>query len=483
MEESLRLSTEQKLQQRLTPLQVQFVRMLEMTGPEVEEEVRKALDENPALEQRDQEERETNLTQDSSETFNESAEEIQLADYRNEDDIPSYRLEARNHSADDNYYEPIAVDTSGDTLIESLNSQLMEYEFNDTQLQIAQYIIGNLDDNGYITRDISVICDDLAFNAGIDVSLKQIKDIFNIIRQLEPAGIGAVDLRDCLLLQLKRKEQSQLTKIATEIIENQFDLFSKKHYERMKNLLGINGEQLKEAMAMITSLNPKPGSVITGGNNDRTRHIIPDFSVEADPENGTITLTLLNKIPELQIESTFTEEANELSPTATRSQREAATFIKQKRDEASGFIKILKMRQETLYKVMEAIVRLQRDFFMSDDESRIRPMILKDISAITGHDLSVISRATAGKYVMTLRGIYPLKLFFNERPKEDDDTSSHEILSVLKDIISNENKDKPLSDEAITKLLTDKGYDIARRTVAKYREKLGLPVARLRKEL
>lgn len=483
MEESLRLSTEQKLQQRLTPLQVQFVRMLEMTGPEVEEEVRKALDDNPALEQRDQEERETNLTQDSSETFNESAEEVQLADYRNEDDIPSYRLEARNHSADDNYYEPIAVDTSGDTLIESLNSQLMEYDLNDTQLEIAQYIIGNLDDNGYITRDISVICDDLAFNAGIDVSLKQIKDTFNIIRQLEPAGIGAVDLRDCLLLQLKRKEQSHLTKIATEIIENQFDLFSKKHYERMKNLLGINGEQLKEAMEIITSLNPKPGSVITGGNNDRTRHIIPDFSVEADPENETITLTLLNKIPELQIESTFTEEANELSPTATRSQREAATFIKQKRDEASGFIKILKMRQETLYKVMEAIVRLQRDFFMSDDESRIRPMILKDISAITGHDLSVISRATASKYVMTLRGIYPLKLFFNERPKEDDDTSSHEILSVLKDIISNENKDKPLSDEAITKLLTDKGYDIARRTVAKYREKLGLPVARLRKEL
>lgn len=483
MEESLRLSTEQKLQQRLTPLQVQFVRMLEMTGPEVEEEVRRALDDNPALEQCDNDERDNNLTEDSSETFKESAEEVQLADYRDEDDIPSYRLEARNHSADDKYYEPIAVDSSGDSLMESLNNQLMELDITDTQAVIAQYIIGNLDDNGYLTRDIAVIADDLAFNIGINVTPQQVKDVFNLVRRLEPAGVGAVDLRDCLLLQLKRKEQSATTKIAIDIIENYFDLFSKKHYDRMKNLIGINSEQLRDAMTAITSLNPKPGGIMTGGGNDSSRHIIPDFSVEADPDNGTITLTLLNKIPELQIESTFTEEASELSGTATRSQREAATFIKQKRDEANGFIKILKLRQETLYRVMEAIVKLQRDFFLTDDESRIRPMILKDIAAITGHDLSVISRATAGKYVTTLRGTYPLKLFFNERPKDDDDTSSHEILSVIKEIVATENKDKPLSDEAITKILSDKGYDIARRTVAKYREKLGFPVARLRKEL
>lgn len=483
MEESLRLSTEQKLQQRLTPLQVQFVRMLEMTGPEVEEEVRRALDDNPALEQCNHDERDNNLTEDSSETFKESAEEVQLADYRDEDDIPSYRLEARNHSANDKYYEPIAVDSSGDSLMESLNNQLMEFDITDTQSSIAQYIIGNLDDNGYLTRNIATIADDLAFNTGIDVTSQQVKDVFDLVRRLEPAGVGAVDLRDCLLLQLKRKEQSATTKIAIDIIENYFDLFSKKHYDRMKSLIGINGEQLRDAMAVITSLNPKPGGIMTGGGNDRSRHIIPDFSVEADPDNGTITLTLLNKIPELQIESTFTEEASELFGTATRSQREAATFIKQKRDEANGFIKILKLRQETLYRVMEAIVKLQRDFFLTDDESRIRPMILKDIAAITGHDLSVISRATAGKYVTTLRGTYPLKLFFNERPKDDDDTSSHEILSVIKEIVATENKDKPLSDEAITKILSDKGYDIARRTVAKYREKLGFPVARLRKEL
>lgn len=482
MEESLKLSTEQKLQQRLTPLQVQFVRMLEMTGPEVEDEVLRVLDENPALERCDNDNLENNLTEDSSETFNESAEDIQLADYRNEDEIPSYRLEARNHSADDKYYEPIAVDSS-DTLIESLNSQLMEFDLDDKELAIAQYIIGNLDDNGYMTRDITAICDDLAFNVGIDVPLSLIKKIFDIIRSLEPAGVGAVDLRDCLLLQLKRKERSKIIDIATDIIDNYFDLFSKMHYDRMRSLLGISIDELKNAMAVITSLNPKPGSILTGGISDSTRHIIPDFSVEVDNDNGNITLTLLNRIPELQIEETFSENACEISPNATRSQREAATFIKQKRDEANGFIKILKMRQETLYKVMQAIVKLQREFFLTDDESKIRPMILKDISSLTGHDLSVISRATAGKYVMTQRGIYPLKLFFNERPKDDDDTSSHEILAVLKDIISNEDKNKPYSDEAITQILTEKGYDIARRTVAKYREKLGLPVARLRKEL
>ena len=482
IEDSLRLTTEQKLQQRLTPMQVEFGRMLELTCPEVEDEVRRVLDENPALEQRDNDEVQQNLTEDSTETFNETAEDVQIADYRDEDDIPDYRLEARNHSADDKYFEPIAVDSS-DTLIDLLEGQLMEFDLDEIQLAVAQYIIGNLDDNGYLTRSIAAICDDLAFNAGIDIPLNDVKKVFEIVRSLDPAGVGAIDLRDCLLLQLQRKKNTHATKIAIEIIKDYFDLFSKKHYDRMKVSLGINAEELKEAMAIITSLNPKPGSLVSGGSDDRTRHIIPDFSVEADSDNGNITLTLLNRIPELQIEATFSEEACEIPSNASRSQREAATFIKQKRDEASNFIKILKMRQDTLYRVMSAIVKLQREFFMSDDESRIRPMILKDIAAITGHDLSVISRATAGKYVMTQRGIYPLKLFFNERPKDDEDTSSHEILAVLKEIISNENKDKPLSDEAITKILIEKGYDIARRTVAKYREKLGLPVARLRKEL
>lgn len=478
MEESLSLSQEQKLQQRLTPMQVQFVRMLEMTSPELEEEVRRTVDENPALEVADND---NNVSIDSDgETFNESAEDMQLADYRSEDDIPTYRLDAHNRSADDVYYEPLAV-SSDDTIIESLSSQLAEMDLTDKQQMIAQYIIGNLDDNGYLTRSLLQMCEDLTFQGGIDVSMPQVKEVFEVVRTLDPAGIGAIDLRDCLLLQLRRRESSPQIILATEIIADYFDLFSKMHYDRLCSILNISRSQLKDAMAEIRTLNPKPGGVITGSIADeRSRHIIPEFSVDVDGEN--ITLTLLNNIPELQIEQTFVEDNIDMS-TVSRQEREAQAFIKQKRDEAKGFMQVLKKRQETLYRVMSAIVKIQRDFFLTEDESLIRPMILKDIEALTGYDLSVISRATASKYVATQRGVYPLKLFFNERPKDDDDTSLHEIQAVLKEIIDNENKHKPLSDEAITAELVGRGYDIARRTVAKYRERLGLPVARLRKTL
>lgn len=478
MEESLSLSQEQKLQQRLTPMQVQFVRMLEMTSPELEEEVRRTVDENPALEVADND---NNVSIDSDgETFNESAEDMQLADYRSEDDIPTYRLDAHNRSADDVYYEPLAV-SSDDTIIESLSSQLAEMDLTDKQQMIAQYIIGNLDDNGYLTRSLLQMCEDLTFQGGIDVSMPQVKEVFEVVRTLDPAGIGAIDLRDCLLLQLRRRESSPQIILATEIIADYFDLFSKMHYDRLCSILNISRLQLKDAMAEIRTLNPKPGGVITGSIADeRSRHIIPEFSVDVDGEN--ITLTLLNNIPELQIEQTFVEDNIDMS-TVSRQEREAQAFIKQKRDEAKGFMQVLKKRQETLYRVMSAIVKIQRDFFLTEDESLIRPMILKDIEALTGYDLSVISRATASKYVATQRGVYPLKLFFNERPKDDDDTSLHEIQAVLKEIIDNENKHKPLSDEAITAELVGRGYDIARRTVAKYRERLGLPVARLRKTL
>ncbi len=480
MEEALSLSQEQKLQQRLTPMQVQFVRMLEMTGPEVEDEVRRAVDENPALEVKDNDD--SMMSQDGDGTsYNESAEDLQLADYRSEDDIPSYRLEARNHSVNDTYYEPVAV-ASGDTIIDSLTSQLGELDLTEKQLLIADYIIGSLDDNGYLTRDVMAMCDDLTFNVGLDVEMREVKEVFDVVRSLEPAGIAAIDLRDCLLLQLKRKDKSKSADVAKEIVANYFDLFSKMHYDKLRGLLNISQDELKDAMAIIRTLNPKPGSVITGNDaDDRSRHIIPDFNVEV--EDDAITLTLLNNIPELQIEASFSAENNDSLLPENRHEREAMVFIKQKRDEAKSFIQVLKMRQETLYRVMSAIVKIQREFFLTEDDSLIRPMILKDIAAQTGYDLSVISRATAGKYVATARGVYPLKFFFNERPKDDDDTSFHEIQAVLKEIIAGENKKKPLSDEAITAELVNRGYDIARRTVAKYRERMGLPVARLRKEL
>ncbi|MCM1518951.1 MAG: RNA polymerase factor sigma-54 [Pseudoflavonifractor sp.] len=476
MEESLRQSQELRLTQRLTPMQVQFVRMLEMTGPEVEDEVRRAVDENPALETVD------NAHGDDSDdtSYSESAEEMRLADYPNEDETPSYRLEARNHSADDVRYEPVAI-ASGDNLIGSLTSQLSEHDLTEKQQAIAEYIIGNLDDNGYLTRPVASIADDLAFREGIDATTDEVKDALETVRSLDPAGIGAVDLRDCLLLQLRRMSPSVATRTAIEIIAHYFDLFSKKHYDRLASALGISQDALRDAIELIRTLNPKPGGLLGGDNaDDRTRHIIPDFNVEVDGD--TITLTLLNNIPDLQIEESFVPESRATTRT-TRRDREAMTFIRQKHDEAASFIKVLKMRQETLYRVMKAIVTIQRDFFLTDDESMLRPMILKDIASLTGYDLSVISRATAGKYVATSRGVYPLKFFFNERPKEDDDTSSHEIMAAIKEIIATESKDRPLSDEAITTALGRRGYDIARRTVAKYREKAGIPVARLRKEL
>ncbi|MBQ9072916.1 MAG: RNA polymerase factor sigma-54, partial [Muribaculaceae bacterium] len=304
-------------------------------------------------------------------------------------------------------------------------------------------------------------------------------EAFDKVRAFDPAGVGAVDLRDCLLLQLKRKKTSENVKLAIEIISDYFDLFSKMHYDKLCSLLNIGQQQLKEAIEEIRTLNPKPGSSISESLADeRARHIIPDFSVDVD--GGNITLTLLNNIPDLQIESTFAEDSE---VTISSRQYDAMAFIKQKRDEAKGFMQVLKMRQETLYRVMSAIIKIQREFFLTEDESLIRPMILKDVKALTGYDMSVISRAVTGKYVTTARGVYPLKLFFNERPKDDDDTSFHEIQAVLKEIIDAEDKNKPLSDKAITEALTKRGYDIARRTVAKYRERMGFPVARLRKTI
>lgn len=470
MEDSLKLSIEQKLQQRLSPLQVKFGKMLEMNGPEVEDEVRRALDDNPALEVA-----ESSDPQD--EPFNETAAEIQKADYRDEDEIPFYQPQNTRGDRYDNPLETMTADTSA-TLYDVLSEQLAGYDLSEKQQLIARYIIGNLDDNGYLTRSAASMSYDIEEHTGEHVSQEEVKAMIDIVRTLEPAGIAAVDLRECLLLQLHRKKTNPTVMIATEIVTHYFDYFSRKHYDRLVSALGISDEELKDAIGLITSLNPKPAGTLGGDiAEDRTRHIVPDFTVEVDED--VVTLTLVNNIPELQIESSFSE-----SDMRQDGDSDASIFIKQKRDEANDFIKVLRMRQETLYNVMMAIVRIQRDFFVNgDDETMIHPMILKDIAKITGYDLSVISRAAAGKYVATSYGVYPLKHFFNERPKDDEDTSMHELVAVIKEIIAGEDKRKPLSDEAITARIAARGYDIARRTVAKYREKLGIPVARLRKEI
>jgi len=461
MAEILKQTLEQKLQQRLAPLQVQFVRLLEMNEPEVEEEVRREIDDNPALEVVDTDPDEA----------------------RYEDPVPRYRLHINNSSPDDNQYEPL-IAASGDTLQEILTRQLTEQGMDPQQLRIAEYIIGNIDSNGYLTRDLNLIVNDLAINAAIDTTRDEVRHVADAIRACDPAGVGAVDLRDCLLLQLKRvQEPDEVTRYATEIVADYFDLFSKKHYDRLRAAIGIDADKLREAIGVITSLNPKPGSGIGSDNNaDAIQAVTPDFTVEVDADH--VSVSLANSIPELRIEQSFRLDDPDAPVTGGRREREAQAFIRRKSEDASNFIKMLKMRQETLFKVMTAIVKLQRDFFTGgDDESLIRPMILKDVAARTGLDLSVISRATTGKWVATAHGVYSLKMFFNERVTDETDASAHEVLSALRAIIDNEDKRHPLSDEALTTRLSAQGYDIARRTVAKYRERLGLPVARLRREM
>lgn len=478
MDNSFNLTQQSRLQQRLNPRQVLLGRFLEMTTPEIEDEVRRALDENPALETVG-EPQQTDDGWSGDEGFDETAEQLQRADYGDEDDVPVYRLEASNRPADDSRHELVAV-SDQTSLIDVLTSQLTDIVLSDTQRRIAQYIIGNIDGNGYMTRSLADICDDMAISEDLTVTVTEVREVFDKVRRLEPAGVGAVDLRDCLLLQIDRAANTLITRIAREIIADWFDLFSKKHFEQLQARLGIDHSAMAGALEFIRGLNPKPGALIEGSSgDDRMRHIVPDFQVDVD-EDGRATVSLLNNLPELAIEGSF--RIDSLPQPAGRRDAEAMAFIRRRHDDASMFIEMLRMRAETLLAVMKAIVRIQHRFFETDDRAAIRPMIIKDIAALTGLNISVISRAAASKYVLTARGIYPLKMFFNERPKEDNDTSSHQILDALSQIIGSEDKTHPLSDDALRSELASRGFGIARRTVTKYRERLGMPVARLRKQ-
>lgn len=475
-DDSLRLIQTQRQQQTLAPMQLQFVKMLEMTGPEVEEEVRRAIDDNPALERVDDNIEDFSTLPDDD--FNESAEQVQLADYRS-DDIPAYRLEASNYSSSDNYYEPVVAE-SGGSLMDLLMSQLSQRSDVDAStLNIARFVVGNIDPNGYLTRSAIAIADDLAIQEGVEVDVDQVRHAWDIVRSLDPPGVGATDLRDSLLLQLHRLEPSGDVQNATEIVRDYFDLFSLMHFDRIASLMGIDHRTMQRAINIIRSLNPKPGSVAYQGADDTARPVIPDFSVDSDGDQ--LTLTLLNRLPHLQIEKSFSPQSEISSTTPSRAREAANAFLKQKRDEANTFIKVIEMRQQTLFRVMSAIMQRQRKFFLSGESRDIRPMILKDISELTGDDPSVISRATAGKYVATRWGIFPLKYFFSEKRGADDDTSAQAVLEKIRQLIGNEDKRSPLSDASLTQLLQNEGLDIARRTVAKYRERLGIPVARLRK--
>lgn len=483
MDTSLRQTAVQRQQQTLAPLQLQYVRVLEMSGPEVEEEVREVLDENPALEiDTDPADAETAATE-TGETFSESAEEMQMADYGRDEDRPDRRFEARGAGGSERWFEPVVAER-GDTLMEWLLRQLRETHFPEEDMTTAEYIVGAIDDNGYLTRPLDRIADDISVATGLEPDTENVRRVWHAIRALDPAGVGAVDLRDCLLLQLRRRDDGVAgsdISLAIEMVADYFDLFSRMHYDRLRSAMGIDRPTMERVMRIIRSLHPKPGALVTGGaDDDRTRQITPDFLVEYDPDSRRTTLTLPNAIPALRISESF---ASDTPAANSRGAREAQLFIRQRRDEATTFINALSMRQQTLFRVMRAIIDLQPDFFATDNPSLLRPMVLKDIAARTGYDLSVISRATAGKYVATQRGIYPLRFFFSERPNENTDASAHEITDAITRIIREEDKRAPLSDAAITERLREMGFDLARRTVAKYRERLGFPVGRLRKTL
>lgn len=492
MKESLNLSQKQQMVQRLSPHLVQFVKLLEMTAPEVEEEVRRQLDDNPALE----------AVSDTPNEFDASNGDDGvdayegLTDYSDND--ARYKDEAGDndysYSDDDSDYShfdydkrtgwQIAADSTD--LAAFLSDQIAHTLLPDNLKQLAGYIIGNLDESGYLTRSLSAMANDIAISSGHEVDMSDMRKAFDAVRELDPAGIGAVDLRDCLLLQLNRRKPNSLPlRIAKEIVKDNFDLLSKMHYDRLQAQLGIDGdsEDLHQALEIIRSLNPKPGAAIgLSESASKWTQIAPDVMVERISDDR-YSVSLASRLPRLQIEKTFDIGAQDVSKPTNKRERDAQAFLRLKRDEAEAFISALKLRGETLLGVTEAIVRRQPEFFRTGDSSKLRPMILKDIANDTGIDLSAVSRATAGKYVATELGTYPLKMFFNEAPTESADTSSHELMHALKDIVDNEDKKHPLTDQALHEAMQGKGYKLARRTVTKYREKLGIPVGRLRKRI
>lgn len=482
---ALRQQQELKQTQKLSPLQMQVIKLVELNSVELEDKIKQELEDNPALEEGNEE-----LNPESSDEFTESEdnlseEDIMLGDYFSEEDIPDYQLNKLHRKNEPDFIEATYSDDK--SLNEFLLEQIGLRQLNARDQKIAEYIIGNLDENGYLQRSLQAISDDLLFQQNLDVPETNLQSILEIIQDLDPAGVGASDLQECLRLQLQRNEPTRVNKLALEIISDYFEEFSRKHYEKIMRQLNISQDDLRDVIDEIVSLNPKPGSALGDSIEVAMSNITPDFIVES--YNGEISMYLNNKnIPELKINRDFSEMLQgyaQNKESMSNDAKQAVLFMKQKVDSAKWFIDAVRQRQNTLRRTMEAIVNFQYDFFATEDETMLKPMILKDIAQKTGFDISTISRVSSSKYVQTNSGVYPLKFFFSEAMQNEagEDVSSREVKSLLKECIENENSSKPLTDEQLTALLNDKGYIIARRTVAKYREQLNIPVARLRKKI
>jgi RNA polymerase sigma-54 factor len=474
----------QKLEQRLSPQQIQLMKLLQVPTMELDQRIKQEIEENPALEEgADFEEDEYDNASDDEDEFDNDDPDFDISDYIDEDGS-DYKTKANNHSKDD---EERVIPLSGEsTFQEKLTEQLQLLDLDDTQYVIADTIIGNLDESGYLNREIESIVDDLAFSANIMVTEPEIEEVLLVIQELDPAGVGARDLQECLLIQINRKQDGDITRYTAKIILEQFfEEFTRKHYDKITKKLEIEDQDLKEAIDEILKLNPKPGGSMkeTAKNYQQ---IIPDFLITEF--EGKLELTLNSRnAPELKVSREYEQMLRSYAEGAKRSKsdKDALMFVKQKLDGAKWFIDAIKQRQNTLLLTMNAIMNYQRAYFLTGDEANLRPMILKDIAEVVNLDISTISRVANSKYVQTGYGIISLKYFFSEGLSTDsgEEVSTREVKKILSEAIEGEHKRRPLTDERLAEILNEKGYNIARRTVAKYREQLNIPVARLRKEL
>lgn len=481
-----KLSLSQSLQQKLSPQQIQFIKLLQIPTVELDTRIEEELEINPALEEGmddepDQKE-DDSFDDEYDDDYKDRSDDIDIDTYLQNEDYAGYKMQGDGNYAEEERDMPLATSS---TLIDSLMQQFGYLSLTEAQRIIGLQLIGSIEADGYIRRSMQAIVNDLAFSQNVFTDAEEIEEVLQKVQTFDPAGIAARTLQECLLLQLRRKDQSEPYNIlAIRIIEDFFEEFSKKHYDKIQRRLNISDDSLKKVVDIIIKLNPKPGSV--EGEMGNIQYLIPDFILTNN--NGKLELTLNSKnAPELRISRSFADmlDTYDKSSKQNKSLRETVSFVKQKLDAAKWFIDAIKQRQQTLLKTMNAIVRFQYDFFLTGDESKLRPMILKDIATLIDMDVSTVSRVANSKAVQTEFGIYPLKYFFSEGIATDsgEDVSSREVKNILKDLIDNEPKLSPLSDDKLEKILNDRGYNIARRTVAKYREQLNIPVARLRKQL
>ena len=481
---ALRQHLTQKLEQRLSPQQIQLMKLLQVPTMELDQRIKQEIEENPALEEGAEENEDYDQEDDyDGDDENEFDDDFDISDYF-DDDTPDYKTQANNTSkVDEERSVPLSVEAS---FQEKLTEQLHLLDLDDTQFLIADTIIGNLDESGYLNREIEAIVDDLAFSANVIVTEEEVEVVLKLVQELDPAGIGARDLRECLILQIERKQDGNITLFtAKKILEDHFDEFTKKHYDKIQKKLEIEDQDLKEAIDAIIRLNPKPGGSMKEASKNM-QQVVPDFMITEF--EGRLDLSINGRnTPDLKVSREYEQLLRSYAEGAktSKSDKEALVFVKAKLEGAKWFIDAIKQRQQTLYTTMEAIMLYQKEYFLTGDETKLRPMILKDIAEIVGLDISTVSRVANSKFVQTGYGVFPLKYFFSESLSTDsgEEVSTREVKKILSDAIEAENKRKPLTDEHLAKLLNDKGYNIARRTIAKYREQLNIPVARLRKEL